>query len=534
LAAVGLLLLIGCGNVANLLLARATAREKEFAIRAALGASRGKIILQLLTESFLLALSGAALGAIFAWVGLRSLVAAIPPDVIPSESVISLNSPVLLFTLIISVLTSLMFGLAPALQATRRDLHDQLRDAGKGAGSGSRHSRMRDAVVIFEVALSLTLLVAAGLLMRSFLALRTVHLGFQPDHVLVSRLPLPLDRYKTAAQITAFYRPLLQRLKNLPGVVAVATTNELPPYGDDDTDIEIAGQSHSEKWTGSYCLSSDEYFDVLKASFLNGRGMTQEEVNSMRKVAVVNETFTRRYLPGENPIGRQVKIARLETIAEPVKDPWFEIIGVVADIKNDGLQRPVVPELWIPYTVSSDPIRGILVRTANEPLGLLNSVEHEIWATDRGVAVTLTGTLESFLSQFSYAGPRFGFLLMAIFASIGLILVVIGVYSVLAYTAARRTHEIGIRMALGASDLDVVRLVLRSGLRLVLIGIVIGVVVSVIVGQLIASQLWGVSAHDPATLAAVVTLLVVTGAAACWIPARRASRVDPLIALRYE
>jgi putative ABC transport system permease protein len=534
LAAVGFLLLIACGNVASLLLARATAREKEFAVRAALGAGRWRIVRQLLVESLVLAIGGAALGAIFAWAGLKSLVAAIPPDIIPAEAVIRLNATVLLFTLAIAAATALLFGLAPAIQATRRDLHDQLRDTGKGVGGGSRHSRMRDAVVVLEVALSLTLLVAAGLLMRSFVALRQVHLGFQSDHIFFARIPIPAERYKTAAQLNTFFRPLLVRLKNSPGVLAAADATELPPYGGDSTDIDISGKSHSQQWKANYVFCSEDYFSVLKMPLRSGRTFTESEVTSARKLIVVNETFVRKYVPDGNPIGQHVRVLAMESLPDPVHDAWFEIIGVVGDIKNEGPQRPIDPELWAPSTIGGAQFRGIIMRTANDPLTMTSVAQREIWATDRGVAITLTGSLETFLNQFTYAGPRFGFLLMTIFAVIGLILVTIGVYSVLAYTAARRTHEIGIRVALGASTSDVLKLVLQMGLRLVLIGIAAGVTVTLSVGRFISSQLWGVTAHDPVTLIAVAILLLVTGVLACWIPAHRAAKVDPLVALRYE
>lgn len=534
LAAVGLLLLIGCGNVANLMLARATGREKEFAIRAALGASRWRLIRQLLVESVILAVGGAAIGILFAWGGLKSLVAAIPVEIIPAESVIRLNAPVLAFTLCVAMLTALVFGLLPALQAARRDLNDPLRDSGKGTSSGSRHGRFRDAVVVLEVALSLTLLVAAGLLMRSFVALREVHLGLQPDHILVARLPLPADRYKTSEQVAGFFRPLLTRLKALPGVVAVTETSTLPPYGGIGTEVEIPGKTHAEKWDALFQLCSEGYFPVLRIQFKDGRTFTEAEVNGARKLAVVNETFVQKYMARENPIGQRVRLAQLETFPDALKDPWFEIIGVVADVKNRGLQDPIEPEVWVPYTVTGSAARGVLVRTSQEPMSMMNVVRDEIWGTDRGVALTMTGTLETYINSFSYAGPRFGFLLMTIFGSIGLVLVTIGVYSVLAYTTARRTHEIGIRMALGAESGDVSSLVVKMGLRLVALGAGIGLIASLLLGRVIATQLWGVSAYDPITLGAVTVLLLVTGLVACWIPARRASHVDPLVALRYE
>jgi putative ABC transport system permease protein len=534
LAAVGLLLLIGCGNVANLLLARATTREKEFAIRSALGANRWRLVRQLLVESLILAAGGAAMGTLLAWGGLKSLVALMPQNIIPAEAVIRLNTPVLLFTLGVAGLTALVFGLVPALKAARKDLNDPLRDSGKGISGGFRHGRLRDAVVVLEVGLSLTLLVAAGLLMRSFVALREVKLGLQPDHVLVARLPLPVDRYKTADQVAGFYRPLLQRLKALPGVVAATETSTLPPYGGIPSDIEVPGKTHAEKWNAMFQLVSEGYFSVLKIQFIDGRGFTEAEVNGARKLAIVNQTFVKKYLTNENPIGRQVRIAQLGEFEDAVKEPMFEIIGLVADAKNRGLQDPPEPEIWVPYTMTGSAFRGILVRTANEPMTMMNAVQHEIWSTDANVAVTLTGTLEGYISQFSFAGPRFGFFLMTIFGSIGLVLVTIGVYSVLAYTTARRTHEIGIRMALGAEGSDVQGMVIRMGLKLVALGVGIGLIVSIAIGRVIATQLWGVSAYDPWTLVCVPALLLTTGIVACWLPARRAAGVDPLVALRYE
>jgi putative ABC transport system permease protein len=534
LAAVGLLLLIGCGNVANLLLARATTREREFAIRSALGASRGRLIRQLLVESLILAFGGAVLGALMAWGGLKFIIALMPQDIIPAEAVIRLNLPVLMFTLAVAVLTALIFGLVPALKTVRKDLNEQQRDTSKGTTGGAHHGRLRNSVVILEVALSLTLMIAAGLLMRSFVALREVRLGFQADHVLSARLPLPVERYKTADQVAGFYRPLLQRIKALPGVVAVTETSTLPPYGGIPSDIEVPGKTHSEKWGSIFQLCSEGYFQVLKIQLLNGRTFTEGEVVGARKLAVINQTFVKKYLPTENPIGRQVRIASLADFEDKVPDPTFEIIGVVADARNRGLQDPPGPEIWLPYTITGTAPRGILVRTAQDPLGMLKAVRHEVSATDSNVALTLTGTLEGYISQFSFAGPRFGFMLMLIFGSIGLILVTVGVYSVLSYTTARRTQEIGIRMALGAQGSDVLSMVIRMGLRLVAIGVAVGLIVSVALGRVLATQLWGVSAYDPWTLICVPIVLLITGFLACWLPARRAARVDPLVALRYE
>ena len=534
LAAVGLLLLIGCGNVANLLLARATAREKEFAVRAALGASRWRLVRQLLVESLVLALGGAALGALMAWGGLKALVAVIPPRIIPAEAVIRLNGTVLLFTLAVAVVTALVFGLVPALHASRRDLVEPLRDSGKGTTGGFRRGRLRDAVVVLEVALSLALLVGAGLLMRSFVALREVELGLSPDHVLVARLPLPQDRYKTAEQLAGFYRPLLARLKALPGVVEATETSTLPPYGGIRSEVEVAGKTDPEKWNAVVQLCSEGYFAVVRIAFLEGRTFNEAEVSGARKVAVVNQTFAKKYLGKTRSIGQRIRLAELANFPDKVEDPSFEVIGVVKDAKNQGLEEPPLPEAWVPYTVTGSGERGVLVRTVNDPLLMLNAVRREIWATDRNVALTFTGSMEGFISQFSYAGPRFAFLMMAIFATIGLVLVTIGVYSVISYTASRQTHEIGIRMALGARRTDVLQLVIRMGARLVVLGLAIGLLVSLALSRVIASQLWGVSPYDPVTLASVAAVLLLTGLVACWVPARRATRVDPLVALRYE
>jgi len=413
-------------------------------------------------------------------------------------------------------------GLVPALHASRKQLAEPLKDSGKGVSGGFRHGGLRKLLVISEIALSLILLAGAGLLMRTMVALQTVDLGLKPDNILVIRLPLPKDRYKTAAQVQHFYEQLLQRLKTVPGAISATETSTLPPYGGIGSEADVPGRSHAEKWRAIYQLCSEGYFPVLKLQFLTGRPFTEAEVNGAKKFAVVNQTFAKKYLGAENTIGQRVRVATLETVPDPVKDPWFEIIGVVADAKNRGLQDPSEPEAWVPYTVTGSFNRGILVRTANDPLAMLNVVRQEIWATDRSVALTFTGTLEGYISQFSYAGPRFGFMLMIIFGSIGLILVTIGVYSLLSYTTARRTQEIGIRMALGAQGSDVLNMVIRMGLRLVAIGVGVGLIVSFALGRILATQLWGVSAYDPWTLTCVPVLLLITGFLACWFPAHRA------------
>jgi predicted permease len=534
LAAVGLLLLIACSNVANLLLARATVREKEFALRSVLGAGRARLIRLLVVESAVLAAAGAALGIFLAWAGLKALVAALPQRVIPSESVIALNAPVLTVTLVIAMATALVCGLAPALQSFRRDLGDPLRDSGKGTGGGFRGKRLRDSVVVLEVALSLMLLIGAGLLMRSFAALREVRLGLQADNILTAYLQLPADRYVTAEQVNAFLKPMLARVKALPGVVHAAASTAGALDGAPRSGIEIAGKAQDSSWRTMFRQVTEGYFAALQVELKKGRALSEADVNDARKVAVVNETFARTFLPGDDPVGRRVRITSLETAAEPVRDAWFDIVGVVGDVRNQGLRASIEPEVWIPSTITGSQLQVLIVRTSQEPGTLTNPVRREVSAADPGVPLLNPGRLTDFADQGMYAGPRFGFLLMTVFAGVGLVLVTVGVYSVLAYSTTRKTHEIGIRMALGAQGTDVLRMVVRTGLRLVAAGIAIGTLMSLALGRTIGNQLVSVTAYDPPTLAATTLLLAMTAAFACWIPARRAARVDPMVALRCE
>jgi predicted permease len=534
-AAVGLLLLIACSNVANMLLARAASREKEMAIRGSLGASRSRLVQQLIVESLLLALCGAALGCLLAYGGLKALVALIPEGLIPRESVIRLNVPVLLFSLAVAMVTALIFGLVPAIQTAKRDMVEPLKDSSKGVGGGFRGGRLRNTLVVVEVALSLLLLSGAGLLMRSFLVLQQVDLGLNPDNILVVRLPLPRGQYETATAKQQFFRTLLPRLQALPGVVVATETTTLPPYGGITSDIDIPGKTHVDRWESMVQLVSEGYFPTLGLRLIRGRLLTEAEVNDGRRVAVVNQTLVQRFFGSEDPLGRSIKFNEFEKLRDQsVANPVFEIVGVISDAKNRGIQEPPMPESFVPYTITGAFLRGILVRTSGPPEALLSSVRREIWGLDRNVALTDTGSLTEFLKRFSYAEPRFGLTLLGVFASVGLLLVAIGVYSVIAYTVSRQTHEIGIRMALGAGGGDVLRMVARMGLRLVAIGVVIGLAASLVVTRIAASQIWGVSPHDPLTLSIVVTVMVAVGFAACYVPARRATRVDPMIALRCE
>jgi putative ABC transport system permease protein len=472
---------------------------------------------------------------LFAYIGIKGVAPLIPDGMIPREVVIRLNVPVLLFSLGVAMLTVGLFGLAPAIQTARRDIAEPLKDSGKGVGSGFRGGRMRNALVVSEIALSLMLLAGSGLLMRSFIALQRVDLGLNPDNILVVRLPFPPGTYKTAADKQRFFQTLLPKLHALPGVVAATETSTLPPYGGIGTDLDIPGKTHTERWTGVFQLVSEGYAQTLGLRVTRGRMLSADDVSGARKVAVVNQTLVTRYFGGEDPLGRHVKLTMLETFRDgAVPHPLFEIVGVIADAKNDGVQNAPRPEMLIPYTMTGGFERGILVRTAGDPAGLLNSVRKEIWSADRGVALSDIGTLNNYLKQFSYAEPRFSLVLLSVFAGVGLVLVAIGVYSVIAYTVSQQRHEIGIRMALGARAIDVLGLVVRMTLRLVLAGVVLGVAGSVAVMRVLSSQIWGVSPRDPFTLGSVVLAMAAASTAACYVPARRAMKVDPMIALRVE
>jgi putative ABC transport system permease protein len=533
--AVALLLLIACSNVANILMARGSSRQTEMAIRASLGASRWTLLRQMLIESLLLALSGAAAGCLIAYWGIRTLVTLIPQGVIPSEAEISLNMPVLLFSLGAAGVTTLLFGLAPALQNAKRELVEPLKGSGKGFSRGAGHGKFRNVLAVAEIALSLVLLAGAGLLMRSFVRLQQVDLGLNPKNVLVAFPSFPPKQYKTAAAKQRFFSQLLQRVHALPGVVAATEAFSTPPFGSYGSDVEIPGKTHTERWQVDLEFCSEEYFRTLEIRLLRGRALSEAEVSEARKVAVVNQTLVNKYFGKDDPIGRQIKLVTLETdLDPPVKNPVFEVVGVAADAKNRGIQEPPGPRAFVPYTVTDAFDGGIFVRTSRDPLLMVNAVQREVWSVDRNVALSYTGSLEGNLKDYVYAEPRFSLILLGVFAAVGLVLVTIGVYSVIAYTVSQQTHDIGIRMALGATQNAVLRMVLWLGARLIALGVIAGLLASFAATRLITSQLWGVSPHDPITLFGVVAVVVLAGFAACYFPARRATRVDPMVALRYE
>ncbi len=388
-AAVALLLLIACANVANMLLARSTARDCEMAIRSALGASRWRVVRQLLVESLLLGVGGAVMGTALAYGGIKALAAFIPVDAIPHEAEISLDTPVLLFSLGLALLTSLLFGLAPAWQLSRRDLVEPLKDSGRGISGGFRRARLRNTLVVVELALSLVLLSGAGLMIRSFAKLTGQDLGFDPRNILVARLPFPRGQYTSVADKQKFFGQLLPRIKNIPGVVDVTAVSSLPPYGGIRTPIEVPGKVHNEQWNAIYQLVSEGYVRTMGMSLVRGRFLEEGNVLGARKMAIVNQAAVAKFFTNEDPVGRQIVLSQMgrRPKAAPAS---FEIVGIFKNTKNDGIENPVTPEILVPYTVTGDFERGIMVRTARNPMAQLRPVQREIWAATRMSRARLT------------------------------------------------------------------------------------------------------------------------------------------------
>jgi predicted permease len=503
------------------------------AVRASVGASRLRLVRQLLIESSLLALLGAALGVVFAQASIKLLVPAMPEGLIPREALISLDVHVLAFTVGLTLLTTVIFGLAPAVMTVRRDLVNPLRDAGKGTGGGFRRGGLSGALVVVEIALSLVLLTSAGLLMRSFVKLQTVDLGLDPDRLLFVRVPLGGERYLAAAGQEAFLREALPRVAAIPGIVGATTTTGLPLFGGAGVEFDVPGTAHDDKWIGIFQLASAGYFRTLGIPLLQGRDLEAQDDAAARRVAVVNATFVKRHLAGSNAIGRTIRVKgdfgpRFALGGE------FEIVGVAADAKNAGIQDPPRPEVVVPYGVGSATSRGIVARTAGPPLLALEEVKRAIWTVDRSVAIADSGPLTSYLARWSYAAPRLGLAIFGTFGGLGLLLAVLGVASVVAYTVSRQTHEIGIRMALGAERGHILRMMITMGLRWIGCGALAGGLGSLLATRALESQLFGVSPYDPLTFAAVVATVAVAGLAASYVPARRATNVDPLAVLRSE
>lgn len=530
LGAVGFVLLIACANVANLLLARASSRRKEIAVRAGLGAGRWRIARQLLTESLLLSLVGGVLGLLLAWWGTKALIALSPPGLMDLRGV-SVSLPVLAFTFALTLLTGIIFGLAPAVEATRFDLNDSLKEGGKNIGGGSRSQRLRSLFVVTQVALALVLLVGAGLFMKSLSRLRSVDPGFNSKNLLTMRVNLPERKYDTDPKVLDFFSRALEQLRAIPGVESAGAINTLPFNGPHSgTRIQIEGEPArppgQELHTG-ICVTDLNYFQAMQIPLKRGRLFTEQEAREMRHVVVVNEEFVRTNLPGQNPLGKRV------TINMKDEDVPTEIIGVVGDTKHLGLDSENEELAYWPHPELVYSSMTMVIRTKGEATSIAPAAREVIRNIDPEQPIGEVNTMEGLLAT-SVARSSFNTVLLGVFSLVALVMAAVGIYGVMSYSVQQRTHEIGLRMALGAQQGDVLRLVIKQGIFLGLTGVGTGLLVSFGLTRLIVSLLFEVPATDPRTFAAVATGLFLITLIACYIPARRATKVDPLVALRYE
>ncbi len=531
LLAVLAVLLIACANVGNLLLARATARQKEIVIRAALGAARWRLIHQLLTESLLIALLGGGLGLLLALWG-TELITSLGKEFIPSLSRVEIELPVLAFTMAVSAGAGILFGLAPAIQLSRPDLNEGLKEGGRVAGGSTGQRRLRNGLIVAEVAMALVLLVSAGLLIRSIIHLRQANPGFNTENLLTMNVWLPHAKYPDAPKWVAFYDQIDQRIQALPGVQSVGLTGVLPishNYDRRSVQVETHPVPRGQEADIDTYIVTPGYLRTMQIPLLKGRELTARDGAGVEPVALISETFARRYWPGEDSIGKRIKFPG--STARP--QPWRTIVGVVRDVKQYGVDKESTMQLYLPEAQSPVSWLTLAVRTAGDPARMLNAVSNEIRSVDPDQAVFEVATMEGLLAE-SIAKRRFVMLLLAVFAALALILAAIGIYGVMAYTVAQRTQEIGIRMALGAQTGDVLRLVVGQGIRLALGGVCIGLAAAFGLTRLMTTLLFGVRATDPLTFALISALLLLVALLACWLPARRATKVDPMIALRCE
>lgn len=526
LGAVGFVLLIACANVANLMLARAGIRQREMAIRNALGAGRRRLVRQLLTESLLLALLGGALGLLLAAWALDSIAALSAQIALAPE--IKLDLRVLGFTLLVTTLTGIIFGLAPALAAARPNLNDALKAGARNASTASQ--RLRGGLVVAEIALAVALLAGAGLLIRSFMRLQNVETGCDARDVLTMQFAPSGVRYDEGEQLAAFYQQLVERVQALPGVRAAAAISRLPLAGDRSTSgLTIEGRplATGEQREAHYRVITPNYFNTLKIPLRAGRVLTEQDNAKAPPAALINQTLANKYWPGAEAVGQRIKLG------PNANSPWVAIVGVVGDVRNFGLENEALPEVYVPHLQAPTDRMRLVMRTTVEPLGLVAAIREAVRGLDKDVPFAQVVTMEQLLAQ-SIARRRLNLLLLGIFAVLALALAAAGIYGVMSYMVAQRTQEIGIRLALGAQRGDVLRLVLKEGMLLALIGVVVGLATSLALMRWLASLLYEVSATDPLTFAGVAILLMLVALLACYVPARRAMRTDPLVALRCE
>lgn len=531
LGAVGCVLLIACANVANLLLARSASRYKEIAIRAALGARRSRVIRQLLTESVMLSALGGAAGLLVAVWGADLLLALVPSD-LPRLSEIHMDWRVLGFTLVISVATGIIFGLAPALNASSTNLSETLKEGGRGSTEGVHGNRIRNALVISEVALSLVLLVGAGLLMQSLVRLERVNPGFDPHNVLALSLDLPETRYPKDEQVGDFVRQLQSRLTGVPGIVASSAVTPLPLSSKNlgvAFDVEGRPMSKGEMPSTDLRIVSPDYFRVMGIPLVAGRDFTTRDGWKASPVIIINQTLARRYFPNQDPIGKHIR----PTVSAGDQPEMREIVGVVGDIRHASLTAELKPEVYLPHAQIPANSMTLVVRTNSDPSAVIPAIRGAVREMDPDLPLFNIRTLDQYVLR-SASRPRFNSALLATFACVALLLTAIGLYGVMAYSVAQRTHEIGIRMALGARTSNVLGLVVRQGMKLTAAGLAIGLIGAFAATRMLAGLLFGVSPTDPLTFIGVSALIATVALLACYLPARRATKVDPLIALRYE
>jgi putative ABC transport system permease protein len=528
LGAVGCVLLIACANIANLLLARASARHREISIRAALGAGRGRLMRQLLTESVLLAVVGGTLGILFAKWGLDALLALAPAS-LPRIAAIQLDATVLAGSMALSLLTGVIFGLAPAWLAARTDVNEALKQGSRGSTEGGARGRLRGTLVVVEVAAALVLLAGAGLLVRSFVTLAHVDPGFTPEHATLLRLSLPGKKYGKPAQQVAFADALLARLAALPGVTAVGMTHAMPIVGDWVLGFTLNGRppiAPSDLPNTNYYSVTPGYFPAMGIRLVRGRLFNERDDAKAPRVALINETLARQHFPHEDPIGKQINVTN-------GPDTWREIVGIVSDVKQYGVDRPTTNQTYEPYAQQPYGNPNFVIRTAGPPAAILSSLRPAIYAVDKDQPVASIRPLEAIMAD-NIARQRFAMTLLTVFAVVALIIAAVGIYGVMAYTVTQRTGEIGIRLALGAQPRDVLQLILTHGGKLVGAGQLHGLVLALAGGRIVQSILFSTNARDPLTFAAITTLLALVALVACLLPARRATKVDPMVALRAE
>jgi putative ABC transport system permease protein len=533
LGAVGFVLLIACANVANLMLARATVRYKEIAVRTALGASRWRIVRQLLVESLLLALAGGAAGLLLAVWGADVLVAASPSD-IPRVEQVGLDARVVVFTILVSVLTGVAFGLVPALQASKTELTGALKEGGRGTTEGFRRNRARSLLVVAEVALSLVLLIGAGLLIRSFVRLMQTDPGFDPSRVVTLDIPLDRHRYDTEEKQAAFFDRLVERARQLPGVEAAGLVNDVPfSHEVDVMTFNIAGRPPAlpgNEPSAHDTVVSPGYFEAMRIPLREGRMFSQQDGPNTPRVLLVSEALARKYFAGQNAVGQRLVV----DYDPPLGNVTYEIVGVVGDAHRLTLEKAAEPEFYVLNDQLPQRRMNLVVRTsAANPASMTAALRGAVAELDKGQTIWQTRTLGELVSA-SVAGRRFNMALLGVFAFVALALAALGIYGVMSYSVTRRTHEVGVRMALGASRGDVLRLIVGQGMMLALAGVAVGLAAAFAVTRVLAGLLFGVTATDPLTYAGLALLLAAIAFVSCYLPARRATKVDPMVALRYE